>query len=334
MFEAAGISAAEERIYRLLVPLPFATAADIAAAAGLEVSHAEELLDSVVAQGLASRSERSVPVRYTATSPDVALSARIQQRTDALVRAGTAVTDLLHTYQDSRRRRDAGQLIEVVTGAEALRQHLRRIQDSAREELLWFCKADYVAMPLGANHAEFDALARGVRYRVLYESAFFDDPRAGDDVAEGVRAGEEARVISSLPLRLAIADRTFAVCPLVPGGPDGGPHEPTAALLRSSQLVEALIALFERYWVDGVPLRVDESGTVSGSAGGPEGDSLTAEHRRVLTLMVSGVADKAIASQLGLSKRTVQRRIQQLLALAGATSRVELAWCAARRNWI
>jgi DNA-binding NarL/FixJ family response regulator len=50
--------------------------------------------------------------------------------------------------------------------------------------------------------------------------------------------------------------------------------------------------------------------------------------------MVSGVADKAIASQLGLSKRTVQRRIQQLLALAGATSRVELAWCAARRNWI
>lgn len=59
------------------------------------------------------------------------------------------------------RRRDAGQLLEVITGAEALRQHLRQIQTSVREEMLWFCKAQYVAMPSGSNTEEFEALARG-----------------------------------------------------------------------------------------------------------------------------------------------------------------------------
>lgn len=55
----------------------------------------------------------------------------------------------------------------MITGAEALRQHLRQIQSDTRDEMLWFCKAEYVAMPSGSNSAEFDALTRGVRYRVL-----------------------------------------------------------------------------------------------------------------------------------------------------------------------
>lgn len=116
------------------------------------------------------------------------------------------------------RRRDAGQLLEVITGAEALRQHLRQIQTSVREEMLWFCKAQYVAMPSGSNTEEFEALARGVRYRVLYEKAFFDDEGAVDNVVAGVRAGEVARAVPQLPLRLAIADRAVAVFPLVAGG--------------------------------------------------------------------------------------------------------------------
>ncbi len=81
-------------------------------------------------------------------------------------------------------------------------------------------------MPSGSNRAEYDALARGVRYRVLYEQAFFDDDHAVDNVIEGVRAGEIARSVPHLPLRLAVADRAIAICPLVPGGPQGSPASP------------------------------------------------------------------------------------------------------------
>ncbi|WP_374099643.1 helix-turn-helix domain-containing protein [Streptomyces sp. I4(2020)] len=59
-----------------------------------------------------------------------------------------------------------------------------------------------------------------------------------------------------------------------------------------------------------------------------------ATDRRLLALLVAGVADKAVATRMGLSRRTVQRRIQRLMELAGATTRMQLAWQAARRGWL
>ncbi|GHG24325.1 helix-turn-helix domain-containing protein [Streptomyces albogriseolus] len=331
--EAAGVTGTEEAVYRLLVTMGRATAREVADRSGLEPGHTRQVLDALAAKNLVSQSD-GLPRQYRPTPPDVALLPRIKRRADALDLARAEATALLESYRETVRRQDLGQLIEVITGAEALRQHLRQIQDGARDEMLWFCKAQYVAMPSGSNRAEFDALARGVRYRALYEKAFFDDEGAVDNVVEGVRAGEMARAVPHLPLRLAVADRAIAICPLVPGGPDGSPEEPTSALVRDSNLLAALVALFERYWEDAVPLDVDHAGVVVGTdAAGPP-DPLGATDRRILALLVAGVVDKAVATQMGLSRRTVQRRIQRLMELAGATTRMQLAWQAARRGWL
>lgn len=214
-----------------------------------------------------------------------------------------------------------------------MRHHLGQIQNSASQELLWFCKAQYVAMPSGTNQAEFDALARGVRYRVLYERDFFNDAKSVENVERAVRVGETARTVRQLPLRIAIADRSVAIFPLVPGGPGGGNTEPTAALVRQSSLLEALVALFECYWERSLPLQFNAQGELSGRQG--EGEpSLTSADIRLLSLLIAGIADKAIASQMGLSRRTLQRRIQRLMELAGSDTRMQLAWHAARQGWI
>ncbi|MGP4047927.1 helix-turn-helix domain-containing protein [Streptomyces sp. 2A115] len=331
--EAAGVSDAEESVYRHLVTTGQASAEDVAQRIGLSPAEAERVLDALAIKGMASHTD-VLPRYFRATPPDVALMPRLRANADALDLARAEATRLLQVYRDTMRRRDASELIEVITGAEALRQHLRHIQASAQDEMLWFCKAQYVAMPSGSNSAEFDALARGVRYRVLYEKAFFDDEGAVDNVVAGVRAGETARAVPHLPLRLAVADRAIAVCPLVPGGPQGNPDEPTAALVRDSNLLAALIALFERYWEDAVPLGVDDSGAVAGTDGVGGPDPLSATDRRLLALLVAGVADKAIATQMGLSRRTVQRHIQRMMELAGAATRMQLAWQAARRGWL
>lgn len=331
MLEAVGLTETEESVYRLLVTTPTAAADEISERAGLSPHETERALASLTDKGLASWTDRT-PRSFVAAPPDVALLPHLQRRSDALDEARAAVTDLVETYRRTRRRSDPDQLIEVITGAEALRQQLRQIQDNTRHEMLWFCKAQYVAMPSGSNKAEFDALARGVRYRVLYERAFFDDAGAVDNVVEGVRAGEIARAVPHLPLRLAVADRSIAICPLVPGGPGGSSEEPTTALVRGSSLLEALVALFERYWEDAVPLDVSASGEVSGTDGTAPGQLLSATDRQLLSLLVAGVADKAIASQMGLSRRTVQRRIQGMMTAVGATTRMQLAWQAARRG--
>ncbi|MFE7095542.1 helix-turn-helix domain-containing protein [Streptomyces erythrochromogenes] len=335
MLEAAGLTPLEETVYRLLITTARASAAEIALRTALPLPEAESVLASLAAKGLASTGG-GTPPHFTASPPDVALLPRLQRRADALDEARTAVADLLDSYR-STRRQDAGHLIEVITGTEALRHHLRQLQDNARHEVLWFCKAHYVAMPSGSNREEYEALARGVRYRVVYERAFFDDPGAVDNVVTGIRAGELARSAPHLPLRLAVADGEMAICPLVPGGPTGSPGEPTAALLRDSNLLQALTALFERYWEGAVPLHVSASGTI-GSAGAAEEAEDTEElretDRRLLAFLIAGIADKAIASQMGLSRRTVQRRIQHMMTLTGSVTRMQLAWQAARRGWL
>ncbi|MFB7780999.1 LuxR C-terminal-related transcriptional regulator [Streptomyces bauhiniae] len=332
VLQPAGITPEEETVYQLLVAAGVGTAASLAPRTGLGVAATEDALLSLTAKGLADHGS-TLPRQFRAAPPDVALLPRLQRSTDALEQARLETSRLIETYRDTMRRHDAVQLLEVITGAEALRQHLRRIQDGARHEVLWFCKPQYIAMPSGSNKEEFAALARGVRYRVVYETAFFEEEGAVDNVTAAVEAGEQARVSAHLPLRLAVADGSVALLPLVSGGSSGSPEVPTTALVRDSNLLGALIALFECYWAQGVPLdRCDSDPSDMKTPPGPSGLSPT-DHR-LLSLLVAGVADKAIASHLNLSRRTVQRRLQALMERAGAANRVQLAWQAARRGWL
>jgi len=93
-------------------------------------------------------------------------------------------------------------------------------------------------------------------------------------------------------------------------------------------LLAALIALFEAYWERGSPLRFD------GAPAGRLAGTIGADERQLLSLLVAGVTDKAIATQLRVSQRTVQRRIHDLMLLGGASTRMQLAWEASRLGWL
>lgn len=47
---------------------------------------------------------------------------------------------------------------------------------------------------------------------------------------------------------------------------------------------------------------------------------------------MSGLPDKAIASQLGISLRTLQRRIRSLMESTGTANRTQLAWFVAQQR--
>lgn len=64
------------------------------------------------------------------------------------------------------------------------------------------------------------------------------------------------------------------------------------------------------------------------------GDPLDPQARALLLLMRSGCTDESIARQLGISPRTVLRRIRTLMDLAGCTTRFQLGCHAERRGWL
>lgn len=272
------------------------------------------------------------PSSVVAAPPDVALASLILQSQGALAEATRLMTELSEQHRANARRRDPTQLVEVITGVPAIRQALRTLQLATREEVLWFCRAGHVAMASGENDEEYAMLARGVRYKVIYEHAMLEEPGVLEAVAVGVAAGEEARSAPRLPIRMAIADRSIALCPLVSG--QDGRVVPTAAIVRDSNLLTALIALFDIYWATGSPLRPAGSPSNGPAAIDDPASTVGADELELLSLLVAGVTDKAIATRLGVSIRTVQRRVSDLMVLTGATSRMQLAWQVAHRNWL
>lgn len=329
--QAAGLGPAQENAYRLLVRVGEAPAAHVAEVLGLAETEVRTLLEDLQSVGLVT-SVGGEPRRYAPTPPDVGFAPLLRSGMDALDRARITVNELTEEHRASIRRRDANQLVEVISGTDAIRQQLRNLQLSTRSEMLWFCRAGVVAMPSADNDEEFAMLARGVSYRVIYEQALLEEAGMLDSLAQGVRAGEVARAAPSLPVRMAISDRSIALCPLVPGR--DGVSEPTAALVRDSNLLTALLALFDSYWSGSSPLLAPpEPGETALVEASPT-DPLADETRALLSLLVAGVSDKAIATRLGMSVRTVQRRISEVMTLTHAQTRMQLAWQISRRGWL
>jgi sugar-specific transcriptional regulator TrmB/DNA-binding CsgD family transcriptional regulator len=348
VLEAAGVGAGEERVYRFLVGVREAEPAVVAVQLGIDERRVHTLLASLHDKGLVGRAAEPAdggPARYVPVAPDAALRPLLLRGHEALESARRGVERLSEEYRAGGRRHDAGELVEIITGVSVIRQRLRHLAYGARE-MRWLCKARPVALAAEENDEEWEMLARGVRYKTIYERELLEQPGMVDNVARSIRAGEQARASETLPVRLVIADDSIAVCPLLyghedaadgEGAPPGRPGEPTAAVIHSSSLLDALIALFESHWTAASPLHVTDSGELSDAGGGGSPGPavhLADDERYLLSLIVAGVADKAIASQLWVSQRTVQRRIQVLMQRAGALTRTQLVWQAAQRGWL
>jgi DNA-binding NarL/FixJ family response regulator len=128
-------------------------------------------------------------------------------------------------------------------------------------------------------------------------------------------------------MKLMIVDGERALLPLHSGGHGEGEHGDLASagllLLHPSVLVDALLELFEDRWLRATPLRF---------AAGPEVPASPALDAQLLSLLMSGLPDKAIATQLGVSLRTLQRRIRALMESTGTANRTQLAWYVAQQR--
>ncbi|MEU8529889.1 LuxR C-terminal-related transcriptional regulator [Streptomyces sp. NPDC048629] len=318
-----GIGDTQERVYTAL--LTGADEAGIAGRTGLTEAEVSSALQGLADRGLVGPADaRPVP-------PEVALNTLVLRRLDELREAQLAFA---HSARGPGDGGAAGAgygagygygagALEVVTGGEAIAERYRLIQRSAREEILTLVSHPVIAVPAGANTGQREAMRAGVRYRVVYDRDVLDleDAETPPLLEHWASLGEEMRVAFGVPMKLVVADRRAAlVVPLDP------PTPPVATVLRSSPLIDALAWIFHQVWESALPVPAALASVVDGP--------LTADDRQLLTLLLNGYTDQAIGSQLGVSMRTVQRRVRRLLALAGARSRLQLGWHAARHGWV
>ncbi|MFG2559120.1 helix-turn-helix domain-containing protein [Streptomyces sp. NPDC048496] len=329
-----GLGPAEEEVYRLLVARAGANADQLAAETGRPPCEVLPLLTALARRGLAvvgthgGESDEGdgawlgASTVFAAAPPAIALGGTLRQRRDDLRAAEEALLALAEEYRNAAA---GGSIVEVITDPCAVRHRFMQLQESARHEVRAMMVPESTVVQREHNTAEHAGVRRGVLYRTIVQREALGQPGMVAEVLGAIAAGQQVRVAESVPVKFMIADRELAMVPLLPGRRSA----PASILVHACGLLETLIAYFELAWERAYPLSPNTVGGVTEV----RPDGLDEMDARVLTLVLAGLTDQAAAGQLGVSRRTVQRRIGELMLKAGAESRIQLGWIAARRGW-
>jgi sugar-specific transcriptional regulator TrmB/DNA-binding CsgD family transcriptional regulator len=307
MLQPLGISAEAEAVYVALGPLSSASVDDLAKLTGATPDEVRDTLEELRRLGLATESStswRPLPLL------DVINQLKVQ-RLSEIEMASVAAEALNSNLLAAGETRDDE--IKILVGRESIVAAHRELLDSAKRELCFFDKAPYVQVrpdvtEEGLRDApEWRALGRGVNLRVVYHPGF--DPDRLTELGLFARKGERART-APVPMKLILVDSHTALIPSMRSYNPG--HELRASIVRHALLVEALQWLFEAVWDASVPIMA----------------SFSADHdprrQMLVSLLMTGSTDSAIANTLNINVRSVRRWISELMDELGVTTRLQL----------
>jgi hypothetical protein len=308
VLEPLGIPADAEALYVVLASNDDATVDDLTRRTSLPAADVGARLDTLADLGLAvvlgEGRWRSLPVADVVKGLKARRIAEIEA---AAIAADTLQNQLLaasHSSEDD---------VQVFVGQTSWAEYTR-LCDETTTEICLFDKPPYVGGPsmlspdeLRETSGEWRALERGVSQRSVYHPGF--DPERLEEMSLFATMGEKSRT-APVPMKLVLFDAKIAWIPSMPSYLPG--HERRASFVRHPLIVESLVWLFNAVWDTAIPITA--------------GTYLNGDPRRqmLISLMMSGSTDDAIANQLGINVRSVRRWIAELMDELGVTTRLQL----------
>jgi sugar-specific transcriptional regulator TrmB len=246
-----GLTTYEARAYTALIGRQSFTAAQVSRIAGLPRQRIYDVLGSLVEKGLASTRPGSV-VKYAAVAPALAIERLIaahRSQLASLEREATSLVDELGPrFHAGQTHSDPLEYIEVLRDSGAINERFAELQASVKREILVFTKAPYATPP--QENVEGLEVTRTHVARSVYESAVFDDPATAAGVKRFIEAGEEARFVDELPLKLVIIDETIVMFGMA--DPVGGGNDLTIMVVEHASLASVLKVAFNAVWAEGL----------------------------------------------------------------------------------
>ena len=318
-----GLTDRQERLYRALLRVPAMTPDTAAELLGTSVGSPAfaDAVDDLMTRGLVLRAVDDL----VAAPPERALARlvsdehhRLQTQREQLA----AVRGLLPALEAEHRltRHARGENVQL----QAIRSHevvptLEALSLETAGELRWFRPDQWrIAEGRLADRWVAELIREGRRSRAVDPARVLED--APEVVRRRAEMGEHVRVLGTVPGRLAIVGDVAA---LVPTRFDLA--DDRVLVVRQSALVQSLTLLFESLW--------ERALVVPGLTDDLVGPAESAR-RLLLDQLARGAKDEQIARTLGLSLRTVRRRVADLMDELDASSRFEAGVEAVRRGWI
>ena len=291
-------------------------------------------LEQLLALGLV-RPDPDAPGRFTALDPraaGTAWSEELYRRAELLLRDAADVPSrmdrLARAFQQSGAASGDGSAgIQYLRGLDVIQSTVDQFCDRAGGERA-------TAQPHGPRNTEklastVDAdvsyIKSGGRLRTLYQDSARWHSGTQEYVKRVVQAGAQIRTVPWVFTRVFVFDRAVAIVPSnglaeVMRGKAEGYRTPdsyqTALCVRNPALVAHFMDFFEIMWDlaqewDGSPVRE-----------AADGDAVNLEpiERTILGYLDQDLTMEAVAGRLGVSERTLGKRLTKLKAKLGVTS--------------
>lgn len=313
------VSAAAERLYRRVLRSGPAELAEHAANLGWSSAEADEALSNLLDRGLV----REAPSGFIeADDPRLVIGRLVDRARDDLdeatrslevARSGIVEFVVDHQHGQGATRRPIWEVVPADLGAGLVAQALASSTGIVRSSV---ASMDY--SPDGLEQVlelQGQQIRSGRANKVLYPLSIIEDPEQREWMRRFADNGEQQR-LSARPLSEFVVfgnDIVIAVA-------DWGDAHADYVQIRDTMLVTAFRQLFDITWDNALPV----------PDRGPDID----DDVQVLRLLAAGQKDEAIARHLGVSLRTVRRRIAYLMDDLGASTRFQLGVAVQRRGML
>ena len=246
-----GLTSYEAKAYLALLRRDSSTAAQAARLANVPRQRIYDVLASLVDKGLASTRPGQV-VKYAAVAPELALERLVSDHREKLAElerdTQALIEELKPAFHAGKEQANPLEYIEVLRDRRAINERFEELQAGIKNEILVFTKKPYATPPQEETMGL--EVTKTHEARSVYEFDVFDDPDTTEGVRRFVEAGEKARFVADLPLKLVIIDETIVMFGME--DPVAGSSELTIVVVEHQSLAKVLKTAFDAIWSSGL----------------------------------------------------------------------------------
>lgn len=260
--------------------------------------------------------------------PEVTLPAYAAELERQARTSRAAVTGLSRMYHRARAETDRFVTSELETRA------MRSIEELLRHALRLVASANTSIVQLAARSRVTDDLLltgrlptpgpnqRSVVHDVAVDTTFLEVDGSMNALGALRDSGIHVWLVPAVPFSALVVDGSSAILDVSNIQPSGI----GSVLLRHPPHVQAVAAVLDRMIRTAVPLPRKLGDVLPGTG--------SARDTQILSLLAAGASDSTIARQVGVSQRTVERRLRTIMDSLGATTRFQGGVQAVRRGLI
>lgn len=238
-----GLSSNEAKVYLALLKKKISNVSEIVTISGVPQKMIYYVLQKLMQKGLCSLIPGKVK-RYKPTDPNTGIGNFIDQAQEQITRSQEMLSGLAKQYETGKNDKGKTEYLEIIQNKTQIADKMMALEKMAEEEVLSFNKPPYAMTK--RNVEEIKGIKRGVKYKSIYQAVNLREVIGRTVVEMYMKAGEEVRITTELPMKMMVFDHRIALFTLEDRIIQE--NDFSTVVIQNSNLVKILTESFYNYW--------------------------------------------------------------------------------------